>query len=415
MFKKISGLGLPMLVLLPVVGFITSLFDIRSRSSAITYVGFAMLFGYAISFSDESADSYRYATAFSNFDNTLDYNTIVSMYRNGELRDLYRVLLFYFTSLFTQNPKVMYAFAGMVYGILSYKSLCIFVNEYKVKLDPYVFILALVFFTYASLANINGFRFWTGGLVFFYFTYTYIVERKNIFFLGILLAPFFHYGFVLIMPVIIIYKLIERFLYYSTNVNSILFYVFVLTFFASWILNTNSINLGFLTQSDALSGAIGSRLDYVNSSGVATLVETRKDNSLFLNVQKYFDYGIKIYVFVTILYLHKLLSRMTGNKLAYTRLFAFVLFFYAFAFIATSFPSGARFLNIAHLFFIILVGKFYAIYQGKNLKTLILFSLPVFSFNIAFINGMLPLLILSPTFWYGNVFWILIEGWDFIP
>lgn len=413
MLKKIAGMGFPLFFILPVGGFLTALLDIRSRSSAFVYVAFAMLFGYAISFSDPSADSYRYAQAFSQFDNTLDYNAIVALYQNGELRDLYRVLLFYFVSIFTDNPKIMYAFAGLVYGIFSYLSLKIFVKAKGGKLDMYVFIMALVFFTYVSLSNINGFRFWTGGAVLFYSTYKCIIEKKTAWFAGVLITPLFHYGFLLIVPVLILYRLIQPILYNNKGVSSVLFYVFIAAFAASWILGTNSINLGFLTQGDALSGAVGNRLDYVNSQDAATLVENRREGSMFLGIQKYFDMAIKVYVFISVLFLHRLLKKMKGDKTEYARFLAFILFFYAFVFIATSFPSGGRFMNIAHLFLFVYLAKNYAIYKRRNIKNLILWAIPAFSFNIAFINGMIPFLILTPTFWYGNFFWIIIEGWGF--
>ena len=414
MFKKIGGLGIPLLFILPVAGFLTALFNIRSKSSAMVYVGFAMLFGYAISFLDSSADSYRYAEAFGRFDNKLDYNSIVQLYRGGEIRDLYRVLVFYIVSLFSNNPKVMYAFAGLVYGIFSYQSLLIFVRERGSILDRYVFVLALVFYTYISLSGINGFRFNTGFLVFFCATYNFFIQKKKGWVIGILITPLFHYGFTLAVPLLLLYAFIHPLLYNSKRVKPVLFYMFIATFFASWFLKTNAINLGFLTQTDALSGAVGSRLDHVNSDRVTQLVTSRKGTSLFLGVQQYFDYAIKIYVFISILFLNKLLKRMEGNKkIEYTNFFAFILFFFSFAFIASSFPSGARFLSLALLFFVLYLGKFYSVDKNQKIKKLILWSLPVFSFNIAFTNFMLPLLILTPTFWYGNLFWIIIEGLGF--
>lgn len=413
MYKKLAGLGFPLFFILPIAGFITALLNIRSKSSAFVYVAFAMLFGYAISFSDTSADSYRYAEAFSRFDNTLDYNKIVELYQNGELRDLYRLLLFYVTSIFTSNPKIMYAFAGLVYGIFSYLALRVFVNERGKNWDIFTFILALLFFNYISLANINGFRFWTGALVLFYSTYNYTIKKKALWFIGILVTPLFHYGFILVVPILILYRVVQPLLYNEKGVKSIILYIFIIAFGASWILGTNSINIGFLAESDVL-GAAGSRMTQLNSQDMASLVENRREGSFFLSVQKYFDYGIKLFVFVAIIYLYKLLKKMKGNKTDYTRFFAFVLFFYSFAFIATSFPSGTRFLNIAHLFLFLFLAKNYAIYKKRSIKNLIIYSLPVFSFNIVFTNLMLPFLILTPTFWYGNFFWIILEGLDYI-
>jgi len=413
MRKKIAGFGIPLFFIFPVLGFCSVLFNYRNKSSATIYVLFTMLLGYSISFSDSSADSYRYARAFINFDNTLNYNTILSLYLNGELRDLYRLLLFYFVSIFTNNPKVMYAFAGLVYGILSYLSLRVLIKERGERFDFYTFVLALVFFTYVSLSSLNGFRFNTGALLFFLSTYFFIIQKKNVWGIGLLLTPLFHYGFLLAVPVIFSYKIVELFLSKKNEVNKILFIIFLITYLMSWFLKLNSINLGFLNESEVISDAVGQRLNYVNSSDVASLVENRKENSTFLSVQKFFDYGIKIYILIVIVFLRKLYKKTAMNDTFLKALFSFVLFYYSFCFIATSFPSGSRFLNIGHLFFVILLIKFYSYNKKKSLKKIILFALPVFSFSILFINFMLPLLILSPTFWYGNVFWIIIEGLNF--
>lgn len=414
MKKKIAGLGFPVFFIQPFLGFCLSLYNIRSRASAVVYIMFAMMVGYAISFSNSSADSYRYAEAFISFDNTLDYNAIVRLYREGELRDLYRLLLFYFVSIFSSNPKVMYAFAGLVYGVFSYLSLRVLVKERGSNSDPYLFFLSLIFFTYyVSLVNVNGFRFNTCALVLFYSLYNFIFQKKSIWVIGILITPLFHYGFLPVIPIFILYKLVHPIFYNKKGVKGILFFMFVLTFLASWFLETNIINIGFLSQIDLFSGAIGNRMEYLNSSEVANAMGVRKDTSLFLSVKIYFVYAVKIWVFVMILFIRKILKKMEGDKSEFTNLFAFVLFFYSLSFILSSIPSGVRFLGIAHLFMILLLVKIYVNYQGVNLKRLIVWALPVFAFDILFINILLPILILTPTFWYGNLFWIIIEGLDF--
>ncbi len=414
MNKKIAGLGFPVFFIQPLVGFCLSLYNIRSRTSAVVYVLFAMVLGYAISFSDSSADSFRYAEAFMRFDNTLDYNAIVRLYQGGELRDLYRLLLFYFVSIFSDNPKVIYAYAGFVYGVFSYLSLRVLVKERGSSNDAYLFILSLIFFTYyITLVNVNGFKFNTGALVLFYSLYNFILQKRTIWVIGILITPLFHYGFLPVIPIFLLYKLVHRFFYDKRGVKSLLFYVFVITFLASWFLETNMINLGFLSKSGFFTGAIGNRIEFLNSSEVANAVDSRRESSLFLSVKTYFDYGVKVWVFVMVLFTRNLLKRIEGDKSEFTKLFAFVLFFYSFSFILSSIPSGIRFFGIAHLFLVLLLVKIYGNHQVVNLKRLIVWALPVFSFDILFINVLLPILVLTPTFWYGNVFWIIIEGMDF--
>lgn len=413
MRDKISKLSPVAFFIIPWTGFIMSFSDLRTKRGAFIYIAFAVVFGFSISFTNTSADSIRYAQAFAEFDNNLDYNAIMDMYRSGELRDIYRLLLFYITSLFTKNPKVLFALAGLVFGMFSYLSLRLILNEFKGKSDIYVAILILIFYNLVSLSNINGFKFWTGALLLFYSLYNAIILNKNRWIIGILITPLFHYGFIMFMPIVIAYRLFGFVLYNKSNVRTLLFCSFIVTFVASWVLETNAINLGFIAESDVISGEIGGRLNYLNSDRVSEIVQARTQVSLFLGVQKYFGYSIKIYTFIIVVYLWKLLKKYNGNKIEFTRLLSAVMFFYSVAYIASSFPSGGRFMSIAHMLLFILFAKFYNINKSKRMQRLILFSLPVFSFNVAFANLMLPLMILSPTFWYGNIFWILIEGTGF--
>ncbi|WP_392447292.1 hypothetical protein ACF3OB_07465 [Capnocytophaga canis] len=414
MFKRLSNISIPLFIVLPLAGFITSLFNVRSRSSAVVYVAFAALFGYAISFTNESADSYRYAIAFSEFDNTLNLDRIQQLYKNGELKDVYQLIVFYITSIFSSNPKVMYALAGSVYGIFSYLILKIFVVQKGPQNDLFSLVLAICFFTYISISNINGFKFWTGAIFVIYAIYQVFIQRKKVWLFGVAIVPLFHYGLLLLLPVLLLYLLTERYFYDNSRVSQLLFYGFILAFVVSWGLEASSINLSFLSQFSILSGAIGNRIDYLNDSETTAMLELRAENSTFLSVRKYFNILIKIYVFVVIVFMNNLVKRMQGiNKIEYTRFFAFVLYFYSFAFIATSFPSGGRFMNMAHVFFFIFMAKLYAVYKKKKIQKLIILSLIPFSFSIAFTNGMLSLMILSPTFWYGNVFWIIYEGINF--
>lgn len=415
MNKRLAGLGFPLFILLPWTGFLFSLFDFKSKKSAFIYTAFGMLYGYSIAFKDTGADSYRYALAFANFDNSLDYNRIITLYQLGELRDLYRLILFYVTSIFTNNPKVMYAIAGGIYAILSYLNLRILINQKKQKNDKYLFLLTLIFFTFVSLSNINGFRFWTGAMLLFYSAYYFIIKGRNIWLLGILVTPLFHYGFMPVMPLLIVYKfLLHPFLYNEKKASAILYYSFIITFILSWVLTTNSIDIGFIKDSEVFTGEVADRMEFLNSEKAANIVNSRRDSSLFLSVQKVFDYFIKIFVFIAVLFLKKRIALLNSKKIKYNNLLAFVMFFYSFAFIATSFPSGGRFLNIAHLFLMLLMVTVYVKASTRNFRRLISWSLPIFSFNILFTNGMLSWLILTPTFWYGNFFWIVIEGIDFV-
>lgn len=415
MSKNTGVLSVSLFMFSPVISFLVALTNIRSKSSMFVYLAFSMLFGYAISFSDTSADSYRYALFFTDFINSSkSYDFIIQSFINGELRDVYRYVLSYFVSLFSENPKVLYAFAGLIYGCFSYKSLMIFMKNKGESFNKFTIILGLIFYTYISLSSINGFRFNTGALLFFCSIYYFFIENKNKWFLGFLISPLFHYGFLPIIPILIIMKFFHNKLYSFKGVKNILLLIFISSFFLSFMLSTNFINISFLTKSIGLGGEIGARLDYVNSRDIVDLVENRSKNSTFLTVNNFFLNWIKIYLFVSVLkiniFFKKRNIKLSKNNI---KLFSFIIIFLSFCFIAESIPSGGRFMSFAYLLYVILLLQLYKTYKILLIKKLILFSLPVFIFDILFTNIMLPVLILSPTFWYGTFFGVIIEGLNF--
>jgi hypothetical protein len=180
----------------------------------------------------------------------------------------------------------MYAVAGGIYGLLSYLNLRILLNQKKQSSDKYIFLLILIFFTFVSLSNINGFRFWTGAMLLFYSSYHFILNKKNFWALGVFITPLFHYGFMPVMPLIIIYKFfLHPFLYNEREVRPILYYIFILTFIMSWVLSTNSIDIGFIKDNDVFSGEVANRIEFLNSERATSIVKSRVESSLFLSVQ----------------------------------------------------------------------------------------------------------------------------------
>lgn len=414
MSKNIRDLNILIFLFSPVISFLVALTNIRSKSSMIVYLAFSMLLGYAISFTDTSADSYRYALAFTDFTkSTLEINYIIQIYIQGELRDIYRLILFYFVSLFSENPKVLYALAGLIYGYFSYKSLMIYMKIKGHSFDKFTIILGVVFFSYISLINVNGFKFNTGGLVLFCSVYYFFIENKNKWFWGIILTPLFHYGFLPILPILIIMKFLHIKLYGQKGIKNILIFTFIISFFLSF-LSHNLINISFLTQFLEQDNAIGARLDYISSDEVADLVQQRGSNSFFLTTQKYFLIFTKIYLFISVLKLNKFFNKSNINfSKSDMKLFSFVIMYLSFCFIAELLPSGLRFMNYGNLFFVLILLQVFKNYKISLVKNIILFAVPGFIFKILFTNIAQPILILSPTFWYGTFFGVILEGLNF--
>jgi len=398
----------------PWIGFLINILTNRSETRPFIYLIFFTLFGYSFSFSFDSADSVRYAKSFAYFDNDLSYNSLLGKYRDGELRDLYRLLLFYFTSFFSKNPKVLFALAGLIYGLFSLLIFNIFVKLKNDNNNYFTFILGLIFYTYISFSQINGFRFWTGGLFLFYSMYNVIMEDKILWLLGLSITPLFHYSFIPVIPIMIVFyvalKIFKRYFF----INRLLYGLFIISFILSWFLNVNSIKIDSLISEDLLDGEVGNRLKYVNSTDVAELIDKRAESSLFLSIKEYFDALKKIYIFIFFVYFRNYLVKISLLDSYFGKLHSLTLFMVSFSFIAISFPSGGRFMNLSNLFFILLFLKFYNLLEFKIIKRFILLGGLVFSFDTLFVNVLTPFLLVDIKFWIYNIFWIVLSGLDFI-
>ncbi len=410
MKKSLTVIGFPLLFILPWISYLISLINIKSRMSAFIYIFCAAFFGYAIGFSNTSADSYRYALAFMSFERPDSYLSIIEMYLDGELRDIYRISLFYIASFFGNSANLVYAFAGLVYGLITYSNLRIYVYERGAKTGIYTFILALLFITFCSLSNINGFRFNTGAMLAFYSIYKLVIEDKKIWVVGLFVAPLMHYSFALLIPVILIIKLVIPFTYRSSSTKSFIFYIFVITFASSFFLSTNIIDVNFITSSNILPSAASDRMSYVNSEQVTEIVDARSEGSLFLTVSSYFSYLVSAYVFFVILYMRNFIKKNSIYSKEINIMFSFTVLYYSFAYIAGSIPSGLRFMDIAHMFLIIFLCRFYKFYGTYKIKRLIFISIIPFSFKILFTNIAMPILLLNPKFWYGGFVGVLLDN-----
>lgn len=410
MNKKITVLGYPLFFILPWLSYLISLFNLKSKRSAVLFILYAAFFGYSISFSNSSADSYRYATAFLNFERPDSYLTIISWYLDGSLRDLYRISLFYVTSLFSSSPHFLYALAGLIHGFFVYLNLRLYIDEKGRQNNIYTLALGLVFITLCSITAVNGFRFNTGAMLAFYSIYQFIVKNNKLGLLGVIFTPLMHYSFFLLIPVVLILKLVLYLNNSSQKINPIFFYMFITTALLSFFLDTNIINISSITSSDLLPSAASNRLDYINSDDVVDIYNSRAESSLFLRVNNSFETMITIYVIVVVIYIKRLLKRSSLYLPSINYLFSFTLLYYTFAFIALSFPSGNRFMSMAHLLLIILLIKSYNQFKTTSIKYLMALSILPFLFKIFFINFLLPYMILTPTFWYGGFLGVTLEN-----
>lgn len=408
LLKKPSLLNIPIFIVVPFVAFLLTFKNLKSNINAIIFILFCTLFGYAFTFNNTSADSYRVALTFTEFDYTSLWD-IVPLYILGAITDIYRFLLYAFVKGFSNNPKILFACFGFVFGVFWYLSLRVFINEKRNINDIYSFILFFIFIIFNSITSINGARFNTAIWVFFYATINIVLYKKKRFFILLLITPLIHYALLLPLFIVIVFFTVKKFLYSNHNINKLLYFLFVFTFCASWVLDTNIINLDFLGDiipSDGISNKIGR----YNSDELTNLYEERASTSLFLKVSNFFLILIKIFFFFFIRYAYYKLKKINFPNIELNRLLTFVIFYMSLAFIASSFPSGIRYLMIGYLFCILFMLKYYISYSDKAVRKFIIVLLPIFSFKFFFNVVFLSITLTSSTIWYGNLFWIIYEG-----
>lgn len=411
MKNKNSLLNIPLFFIYPFVSFLIAIRNLKSRTNGIVFIAFCTLFGFSFAFSNDSVDSYRVALVFNEFNYQSIYD-IYQLYLLGGAPDLYRFLTYALVKSFTDNPKILFASFGLVFGFFWYLSIRVFKKEQANYSGFYASLLFFLFVIINPITNINGARFNTAIWVFFYGVINVVLYNKNRYLLLVLCAPLVHFSFLFGVIVILLYVMIKKFTYSNTDVNNILYYSFIVSFIASWVLESNIISLDFIgsfVPSDSISNKIGT----YNSSEVADIYKEIASNSPFLIVSNFFQSFIKIVFFVILVYLKRALQRHNAKNQVINKLMAFVFFYFTFSFIIATMPSGGRFLMVGYLFALVLILIILKEYENILNKRFVLLLIPAYSFTFFFNVIFLSISITSHTVWYGNLFWLLYEGWDY--
>ena len=390
----------------PFGAFLTTFFSISSRRSNLIYILFTTLFGYAFSFIDTSADSYRVALVFNEFDYR-GIPFIFNDYLSGYHTDLYRYFLYSLVKGVTYNPKILFAFFGFVFGIFSYKSLRLFFNVKGLEKGISIFILCIIFIALNSVVNINGARFNTAAIICFCSVINLIAYNKKIWILGLLSTFLFHFSFLFIIPFLLLMYVFRERLFTKSRTSTWIFILFVVTFLFSLISESNLINLNVVSR--LLPISMANKVDIYNSSDITALYADR-GKTVFHRVSNTFSYISRCYIFFFILRIKSILKNTTLKNPELQRLFNFVLMFLSVTFILSIFPSGGRFLAISTQVFFFFLIRFYVTFKSNVLQKYIWGLLPFYAFLIAFNLFYLCIVLTSSTIWYGNLFWIIYEG-----
>jgi len=373
------------LLIWPFGALITSLQQFRRPVAKTVFWLFCVYFGFSFVVPKDiagSADSARYATQLIEMHSkTVSFENLVFALYNPALGfvDIYQPLSTWIVSIFTDDPKWLFALFGAVFGFFYAQNIWLLLKRVNIKVGFVLFLFMLGFALTNPIWNINGVRMWTAAQVFMYGVLLYFLEEKKV--RGIIwisISILFHFSF--LFPV----SLFFAFIFIPD---------YLLVYFIFYLLTTLVKEINLIAVRDSLSflpEVFQPRVDiYTNQDYAVSLKESASQLAWHVRFAQIAG-RIVIYSWVISAFITQRYWQPYTQKI-YKRLFAFALFIAGFANIASLVPSGGRFLTIAN-------GLFYAVFvliliqpalasKVRYVKTLtvplLLFSL-IFSIRVGF-------------------------------
>ena len=409
---------MPLFVFLfnPLLAFLGAMKRLDAKFNGLVFVMFYALFGYAISFTLTSADSYRIGARFCQQRSILE--ELWTQYLEGNLTDVYMLFVFGLLRPLTHNPKVLFLVFGTVLGLFACLSMRQLYKVWPNHRNKYFYVLVVIFFLFNSFLGVNGVRFNTGSMFFVFLVIQYLYFHKRYALFAVLLTPLFHFGFLIGVFVFYVYLLFRR---WKLNIR-FYFKMYVLTMCLSLITPQSLIgdNIGDtteMTDSKALNSKAG---NYVKNSKNNKNMEAKKnaDQSLYRQANnaytKFFGLvnSVGTFILFVVLYKKRKILELTDSQ---QQFWQFIFYFYCIAvFVSLSIGSGARFLYIAQSFlyfwYTAITPRNFSSYWKKQTKWLMLINFYTISFII--FNS---IRLVTPLFWIAPPLITIIEGIGFGP
>ena len=258
--------------------------------------------------------------------------------------DIAQPIITYMVSRFTENPRILFAVFGLVFGFFYSRNIWYVLDRIKGRMSLVLVLYVLTFALFNPIWNINGVRMWTAAQIFLFGALPYLLEGKikNLLWSGI--AIFFHFSFMLPFAVLLLFAFVR-------NRIGIFMILFILTSFIKEI-NLESVQsaLSFLPAIFQLRVSGYTNLEY--ASALTSEMES---------VNWYIAYSaifVKWAIYIISLFIYLAGRSYLEKRKDLKTLFCFSLLFYSFANIFSLVPSGSRFLIIASA----LMFAFYILY-----------------------------------------------------
>lgn len=339
---KDKGVKLVLFLITPVLSLIYSLRSLEKRSSIIYVFLFCILLGLAFTVSDVrtfgSSDGVSYRALFEDYVNvsSADYMAQAAEYFSfsNDIKDFYADTIAFLVSRLTSNYHVFFFVIAVVFAFFQLKSL-VFLTRSKNYIGDTVCLLLVFLFTYVSIKNINGLRFWTAYWMACFAILNFFLNKKYRALLLLAALPFVHGSYVVLWIIVVLYLTTNRF----EKVWSVLLIV---------SLFVGNMSLALVQDSASYLPLFLSRYvdSYASSEAVASV---GSGASGFYMLDRIFPVIVNIYLFIMLWLVIK--ERDTITSLRIRNLLVFTIILVSFSNFMMPVPSlGGRFMILSYPF-----------------------------------------------------------------
>ena len=398
--KKNATIVFFLFLIFPFLTFLYSFLFLDKKWARIILLLFTILYGFNMTAGyDVGLDLYRYLLLLKDIQNipTSEFFNFLSgqyVILGSKEADIYRSLIAFIVSRFTDNGHVLMAVLAFVYGLLFYHCLNIFF-KINSRLNFQTYSLLLCFAVSWGLSSLAFVRFPTASLLFFILCFK-IFENpsKKKYWILLSLVLMIHFGLGLAVLLLIFFFLIE-------NNKKVIYTLFIASILIPNLLQLDSLSTYINVFPDSLQNRINL---YTNESYIESTIENKEKLSWFI---AYIPTMIYIYTYSFIV-----VFLMNYNKLKIDLMTNRVYLFSILILTAVNFTNeipelGDRYIKVFLLFFTLFLYKIYTLnYKNIVIKNMINLSLLFFALIITY-DFRNILYYTTPSLYIGNVFSVL--------
>lgn len=356
----------------PFFAFINACRNLKSKWNGIVFILFFGLYGYAHTFTDIRADSYRKFLYYNSF-SINSFSEVWEQYIQGDIKDIYEGFLFVCLKSWTDNPHIMMMVVGLVGGLFCWLALRRLMCDNTEKYSWCIYILIFFAIMRFNPVNMGGIRNFTALSIFAYSAIRFLVDRNNKWLIGLLVCPLIHFSFIVYVAGVIFVKFVRI-------PKAALFWAVIAVCSASVFLNT-----------DAWSGVIGSATSYVSNESMSNRIEHYADDdteehfsaSLTTRIIRIQNRVGAFFVIAFLFYVKRNWKKLNVDQ--YTeKLYRLLLFWLFFGYLFISFSVvGQRYLPFGMIMLYFFMVNLYVRNRNSGVRSFI-YSMPlVFIANIA--------------------------------